>query len=237
MPGFRFKTRMTGYLSTRPRTTKRQAKAAMQAVRCAGRRCCHQNTWGTLLLFGKSKFLTPIFIVLIALALAGCGGNVTDLVPGEADGAAEMVADFTITLYQGQDELGAQEIALSDLQGKPLVINYWAGLCPPCRAEMPEFQEFRDEYEGRVTLVGVDLGRFLGLGSKEDAQTLLRDLGVSYAAGFTDDGAVVEAHRVLGLPTTIFVNADGTLHRKWEGVLNKAKLGELADEMLAGTEG
>ena len=177
-----------------------------------------------------------IFALPVALFLAGCQGNVTDLAPGEATGSAEILADFAITLYQGQEELGAHEVLLSDLRGQPLVINYWAGLCPPCRAEMPEFQEFRDEYEGRVTLVGVDLGQFLGLGSKEDAQKLLDDLGVSYAAGFTDDGGVVEAHRVLGLPTTIFVNADGALHRKWDGVLNKAKLSEIADEMLDGAE-
>jgi len=185
------------------------------------------------------KHTLPLLLsltLILTVALVACNGNVTDLSPGEADDALETVADFSITLYQGQDELGGREILLSDLQGKPLVINYWAGLCPPCRAEMPEFQEFRDEYEGRVTLVGVDLGQFLGLGSKEDAQKLLVDLEVSYAAGFTDDGAVVEAHRVLGLPTTIFVNADGTLHRKWDGVLNKAKLAELSDEMLAGTD-
>lgn len=178
-----------------------------------------------------------VLSLLIALILAGCDGNVTDLAPDDTDEAAETLADFSISLYQGQEELGSEKVSISDLQGKPLVINYWAGLCPPCRAEMPEFQEFRDEYEGRVTLVGVDLGQFLGLGSKEDAQKLLNELGVTYAAGFTDDGAVVGGHRVFGLPTTIFVNADGTLYRKWDGVLNKAKLSELADEMLAEKEG
>jgi thiol-disulfide isomerase/thioredoxin len=191
-------------------------------------------------LFRKYKLyaLLPI-AVLYSLALTGCGNNPADLVPeGKGIGeTAEAVEDFTITLYQGQEELGAEEVLMSDLRGKPLVINYWAGLCPPCRAEMPEFQEFRDEYEGRITLVGVDLGQFLGLGTKEHAQKLLEDLGVSYAAGFTDDGAIVESHRVLGLPTTIFVNANGTLHRKWDGVLNKAKLSEIGDEMLDGAEG
>ena len=187
---------------------------------------------------GKIRLSTlSILALLVALSLAGCQRSVTDLAPVASPGSGEKLADFTITLYQGQEELGADDVSLSDLRGQPLVVNYWAGLCPPCRAEMPEFQEFRDEYEGRVTLVGVDLGQFLGLGSREDAQKLLDELGVSYAAGFTDDGGVVEAHRVLGLPTTIFVNADGDLHRKWDGVLNKAKLSELADEMLDGTEG
>jgi thiol-disulfide isomerase/thioredoxin len=189
-------------------------------------------------LFQKFRLLTLLFIALLAaLALGSCQGSLTDLVPGEADGKGDTLADFTIILYQGQEELGTEQVSLSYLRGNPLVINYWAGLCPPCRAEMPEFQEFRDDYDGRVTLVGVDLGRFLGLGSQEDARKLLDDLGVTYAAGYTEDGAVLEAHRVLGLPTTIFVNADGKLHRKWDGVLNKAKLSEIADEMLAGAEG
>ena len=188
-------------------------------------------------MFRRFCLPTLLFSALLGLpARAGCAPGPTDLAPGEGDAAAQVLADFTINLYQGQEELGAGEVLLSDLRGKPAVINYWAGLCPPCRAEMPEFQEFRDEYEGRVTLVGVDLGQFLGLGSKDDALKLLDDLGVSYAAGFTDDGSVVESHRVLGLPTTIFVTADGDLHRKWDGVLNKAKLSEIADEMLTGPD-
>ena len=171
-------------------------------------------------------------ISLLAILAVACGNEAMPSGAGDSSKPAAKVADFNIALYQGNEELGADQISLSDLEGQPVVLNYWAGLCPPCRAEMPEFQEFRDEYEGRITLVGVDLGQFLGLGSKEDARKLLAELGVTYAAGFTDDGTVVESHRVFGLPTTIFVAADGTLHRKWDGVLNKSKLSEIADEML-----
>lgn len=170
---------------------------------------------------------------LLLVGGVACPSPVNDLEPGESGEKSKKVANFEISLYQGENELGGEDLSLSDLEGQPVVLNYWAGLCPPCRAEMPEFQEFGDEYEGRVTLVGVDMGQFLGLGSKEDARKLLAELGVSYPAGFTDDPKVVESHRVLGLPTTVFINADGTLHRKWDGVLNMAKLSELADEMLA----
>ena len=174
---------------------------------------------------------------LLLLLAAGCVGTSNEQKEDGSGETREMVADFQISLYQGQEEFGAENLALSDLRGKPVVLNYWAGLCPPCRAEMPEFQEFRDNFEGRVTLVGVDMGQFLLLGSKDDARKLLAELGVTYAAGFTDDPHVVESHRVLGLPTTIFVTADGHLYKKWDGVLNLEKLTEIADEMLAEQEG
>ena len=181
--------------------------------------------------------ILPFLLAALALLLVGCSNGSTNQESTSTAETKEIVADFRIGLYQGQDDLGAAEISLSDLRGKPVVLNYWAGLCPPCRAEMPEFQEFADEYEGKITLIGVDLGQYLGLGSREDAQKLLVDLGVTYPAGFTDDGSLVEAHRVLGLPTTIFVTADGHLHKKWDGVLNKDKLSEISDEMLVDAGG
>ena len=158
-----------------------------------------------------------------ALAAVGCAGPA---------GPTETAYDFPITWYQGEDKLGAAAPELSQLRGTPVVLNFWAGLCPPCRAEMPEFQEFQDNFAGRVTLVGVDLGQFLNLGSKEDARQLLGELGVTYAAGYTDDAQVVQSYRVLGLPTTVFITADGQLYRKWDGVLNLEKLSEIAGEML-----
>ena len=145
----------------------------------------------------------------------------------------ETIYDFNIALYQGSDELGSETVAVSDLRGQPVVLNFWAGLCPPCRAEMPEFQAFADEYEGRATLVGVDLGQSFALGSEEDAIALLQELGVTYPAGAPDDENLARELSVLGLPATFFVAADGSLHRKWQGVLNGDKLAEITDEMLA----
>ncbi len=170
------------------------------------------------------RVLLAAVAAVAALVVAGCAA------PAEPK---EPVPDFTIILYQGEAELGATEIRMSDLRGAPVVLNFWAGLCPPCRAEMPEFQEFRNDFAGRVTLVGVDLGQFLNLGSKENASKLLDELGVTYAAGYTDDARVVQSYRVLGLPTTVFITANGELHKKWDGVLNLEKLSEIAGEMLA----
>lgn len=175
-------------------------------------------------------------IVVLALALtllvASCSGSPAET-GTQPSASVGTIYDFNISLYQGSDALGSDTVAVSDLRGQPVVLNFWAGLCPPCRAEMPEFQDFADEYDGRATLVGVDLGQFFSLGTEEDAVALLQELGVTYPAGSTDDGNLVRELGVLGLPATFFVAADGSLHRKWQGVLNGDKLAEITDEMLA----
>lgn len=158
-------------------------------------------------------------------------GGPSDVAPPDA--APDGIYDFNISVYQGADDLGGDNVALSDLRGRVVVLNFWAGLCPPCRAEMPEFQHFADDYAGRALVVGVDLGQFFSLGSQDDAIKLLNELAVTYPAGYTDDGKVVRELGVLGLPATFFISADGSLHRKWQGVLNGEKLAEITDEMLA----
>ena len=179
------------------------------------------------------KILTVSMIAAAIVLLAtACSGGAADS-ETQAPASVETVYDFNIALYQGGDQLGSETVAVSDLRGQPVVLNFWAGLCPPCRAEMPEFQEFADEYEGRATLVGVDLGQSFALGTEVEAIALLGELGVTYPAGAPDDENLARELGVLGLPATFFVAADGSLHRKWQGVLNGEKLAEITDEMLA----
>ena len=188
--------------------------------------------------------LTALALLLLAMtASTGCGAGggsgAGDSGGGGGSGgngssAADAVYDFPILLYQGADAVGAADtLRLSDLRGQPVVLNFWAGLCPPCRAEMPEFQHFADDYAGRALVIGVDLGQFFALGSQADAQRLLSELSVTYPAGYTEDAGVVRALELTGLPATIFIAPDGSLHRKWIGVLNGDKLAEITDAMLA----
>ena len=174
--------------------------------------------------------LAALLLLLAALAVvAGAGGC-----GGASTANSEPVYDFPIALYQGADAVGGSEaLRLSDLRGQPVILNFWAGLCPPCRAEMPEFQAFADAYAGRALVVGVDLGQFFSLGGPDDARRLLNDLAVTYPAGYTEDGNVTRELAVTGLPATLFITPDGGLHRRWVGVLDGDKLAEITDAMLA----
>ena len=130
--------------------------------------------------------------------------------------------------------LGGDEVSLSEVvgQGKPVVLNFWAALCGPCRAEMPEFQRIDDARSDEVTILGIDIGPQQFLGSREEGKQLLIDLGVRYPVGTTFDDNVVRNFEVVGMPTTFFIKADGSLHRSWSGLLTEEKMNEIIDEML-----
>ncbi len=146
--------------------------------------------------------------------------------------SGDPAPDFRFTLFQGEDVLGATSLDLSDLRGKPLVLNFWARFCPPCWSEMPELQKFYEERSDDVMLLGVDIGQFTGLGSPKDASKLLDALGVTYPAGSTDDGSVVRKFGVQGMPTTVFITSEGAVFRKWTGSIEREQVEAIVGAMF-----
>jgi thiol-disulfide isomerase/thioredoxin len=180
-------------------------------------------------------------VAAVMLALAACGSALRPSGDQVSDsGAAEsrVPADFRVVLYQGQEELDGSEVQLSELltAGKPVVLNMWAGLCPPCRLEMPDFQEVHNEFGDSIVLLGLDVGPFTSLGTREDAEALIEELGVTYPFGTTDDAGVVREYGLIGMPTTYFFTPGGEVHRQWTGLLTGEKLAELVEELLEVSE-
>lgn len=97
---------------------------------------------------------------------------------------------------------------------------------------MPQFQVFYEEFKDRVQLVGVDIGIFINLGSHDDADALLRELGVTDPAGRTDDGSVPRKFGVTGMPTTAFISSDGTIFDKSVGAIDANYPAEASQALL-----
>ncbi|MGH2453814.1 MAG: TlpA family protein disulfide reductase [bacterium] len=154
--------------------------------------------------------------------------------PPPAQRSLPLAPDILITLYQGEEVLGAREVALSSLwERKPVVLNFWAGLCPPCRAEMPDFDRLFAARGDRFILIGVDIGPFIGLGSNEDGRALLQELKVTFPAGTTSDARTVRNYQILGMPTTVFITPQGRIFRKHAGLLTRDMMETLLDQLLA----
>ena len=88
--------------------------------------------------------LTIVLAVLMGILVLACSTASAPPATAPASTSEEGLApDFSFNFYQGEDILGSETKQLSQLRGTPVVLNFWARLCPPCWAEMPELQVFQ----------------------------------------------------------------------------------------------
>lgn len=120
---------------------------------------------------------------------------------------------------------------LSDWQGTPLVVNFWASWCPPCVAEMRDvFEPAHRELDGRVTLLGVNLQD-----GDEAARDVVERTGVTYGLARDPQGELFVAFGGFGMPTTVFVDADGRVAAQHTGALTRPEFDALVrDHLLDG---
>ncbi len=147
---------------------------------------------------------------------------------------ALTLPDLEISVYHGAEQLGGHTVRLSDVltYGKPIVLNFWAALCPPCRVEMATLQIIHNLRGHEVLVLGLDIGPQQFLGTREQGRQLLAESGARYPVGTTFNESVVRDYQILGMPTTYFIEANGNLLRRWSGLLTTEKLNELVDELV-----
>jgi cytochrome oxidase Cu insertion factor (SCO1/SenC/PrrC family) len=109
-------------------------------------------------------------------------------------------------------------VSLGSLAGKPLVINFWATYCPPCKAEMPMLQRVMGA-QSSAQLVLVNEGD-----NTQAATDFLRALGVTSSSLLDSDLSVGHAYGAIALPTTVFVAVDGTIASRQVGQLDERVL-------------
>ena len=132
--------------------------------------------------------------------------------------------DFMLNLF---DET---TVTLAELEGQPVVINFWASWCPPCREESVVLEQAWRAYRERgVWIVGVDIQD-----TDQEAIAFLSEFEVTYPNGPDSDGEITVAYGVNGLPTTFFVNRNGIVERRWVGAISEDKVVEWIDNLISG---
>jgi cytochrome oxidase Cu insertion factor (SCO1/SenC/PrrC family) len=139
-------------------------------------------------------------------ALATIGGGEASATP-----AGGRAPDFTLTSTDGT------RVGLRDFAGKPLVINFWATYCLPCRAELPMLE--KDVGHSKAQLVLVNEGE-----SADSVRPFLSGLGIRQPALLDSDLGTGRAYGMSALPMTVFVRADGTIDRRQIGQLDERVL-------------
>ncbi len=110
----------------------------------------------------------------------------------------------------------------ADWLGGPLVVNFWASWCGPCREEMPELDDYARGHADEVDLVGVTIDF-----RQEDAEAFLDEVPVDFPSWFDPDAQVLGREvSVRSMPTTLFVDAEGTIVHRHVGPITRAELEE-----------
>ena len=122
--------------------------------------------------------------------------------------------DFTLTTFEGAT------ILMKTLKGKPIVINFWASWCPPCREEASLLERTWRAYKNLdVTFLGVDVQD-----RRKDALNYIREFDITYPNGPDPTGEISIDYGVSGLPVTFFVSRKGEILRRHVGAIDKKTL-------------
>ena len=139
----------------------------------------------------------------------------------EAPIVGHLAPDFTLQTAVGES------YTLTDFRGQPVILNFWASWCGPCRVEMPFFERTQIKYNGQAAVIGVNQGE-----SAETVQEFGIRQNISYPLLVDDDNAVNLSYSVVSLPTTIFINADGVVEEVIVGIVNQAVLEDRVERMM-----
>jgi len=162
----------------------------------------------------KQKY-NPLWTIIIVVVAVVSLVAVTVLTSNTSKVATvgQPAPDFTLRTVDGK------QVSLSQFKGKPVIINFWATWCPPCRLEMPALEEIsRQAADKGFVLLAVD--------KEEDATTVknfLTQNHYDYLSVLDLDGSVSTMYQVSGIPTSIFVDANGIVRDMHTGTMPDAQ--------------
>jgi cytochrome oxidase Cu insertion factor (SCO1/SenC/PrrC family) len=117
------------------------------------------------------------------------------------------------------ETLGGQRVSLADYRGRPVLINFWATYCAPCRREMPLIERTAAQHPRLVVLLIDERD------SHQSASAFVAELQITSTVLFDGDGKAGDAYAISGLPTTFFIRPDGVIEGRYVGETNAQVLG------------
>jgi cytochrome c biogenesis protein CcmG/thiol:disulfide interchange protein DsbE len=138
---------------------------------------------------------------------AACGGGHAD--QGAAPGRA--AAAPPAPPLAGTDPATGAEVGLADFAGTPVVVNFWASWCGPCREELPALEQLAAEHP-ELQVLGVNY-----MDEATAARALQRELGFTFPSVSDPKGRIGGAYGLLGMPTTFFLDAEHRVRAKAQG--------------------
>lgn len=162
-----------------------------------------------------------------AVMLAACSAPDPDAAPTPPPQDATDVPDGDRVPGMPVEHFDGSTITLHDFADTPMVVNFWASWCPPCLAEMPDFEAVSQLAGDRVTFVGINTQD-----TPERAAGMADQTGVTYDLVRDPDAVLFTAFGVIGMPATYYVDARGVIVGRHIGLLTRdALIADLRDHL------
>ena len=143
--------------------------------------------------------------------------NPTITAEKSAESIKQKAPDFTVFDANGN------KVKLSDFVGKPVVLNFWASWCPPCKSEMPHFNKVYNTEKNDVVFMMVDLvdGQ---RETQEKGQQFIQSQGYTFPVYFDLEYQGIDAYGVSSIPTTVFIDRSGNIAAAFQGAISEQTL-------------
>ena len=168
-----------------------------------------------------SKGRTALLPVILCIAILA--GGCTDAGPStnQTSNVTEGINVGTRAIDFQLQTLDGKTVKLSDFRGKPVLLNFWATWCGPCRFEMPFLQQINDSYSAKgLVLLAIDIAE-----DSTTVQKFMTDLNLSLTVPMDTTAKVAKSYGITAIPSTFLIDKDGIIRGKVVGAFpNKAAI-------------
>jgi cytochrome c biogenesis protein CcmG, thiol:disulfide interchange protein DsbE len=178
------------------------------------------------------KHRSILSLGLLILGAAWIAGT-TLWVPVPAQAAIPVAREGFVAPDFELNSLSGEKIRMSQLAGKPVILNFWASWCPPCKSEMPAIQKMWEHYQAKGVVVLAINATYQD--STTAAADFVKNEGLSFPILLDSDGSTNHLYRVQALPTTYFIDKFGVIRKVvLGGPMSEALLTSQVSQLLEG---
>jgi thiol-disulfide isomerase/thioredoxin len=156
-----------------------------------------------------------VVLLLGAYLIYGAFGNQNNFTAADNQNQDKIMSiDFTV------QDVDGNIIKLSEFYGQPIVLNFWASWCPPCKSEMPEFNQAYNELNGEVVFLMINQTD----GNRETVEagsSYVKDQGFTFPVYYDTKLEAAYIYNVTAIPTTYFIDKEGYIVSQVKGAMSK----------------